>query len=89
MRLNRFLASAGLGSRRGVEQIILSGQVRINGQVVTDLATKVSPTDAVKVGSKLVQAQRTIYAIMHKPRGFVCSAPVTDVSALSAAMDPS
>lgn len=74
MRLNRFLASAGLGSRRGVEQIILEGRVRINGQVVTDLATQVSPTDAVKVGNRLLHQQRTIYAVLHKPRGIVCSA---------------
>ena len=47
MRLNRFLASAGLGSRRSVEELITTGQVRINGRVVTDLATKVSPDDAV------------------------------------------
>ncbi len=74
MRLNRFLASAGLGSRRSVEQIILEGRVRINGQVVTDLATQVAPTDAVKVGNRLLHAQRTVYAVLHKPRGFVCSA---------------
>ena len=53
--LNRFLASAGLGSRRSVEELITTGQVKINGRVVTDLATQVIPTDAVKVGSRLVQ----------------------------------
>lgn len=74
MRLNRFLASAGLGSRRGVEQIILDGRVRINGQVVTDLATKVLPTDSVKVGNKLLRTERPLYAILHKPAGIVCSA---------------
>lgn len=74
MRLNRFLASAGLGSRRAVEQIILEGRVRINGQVVTDLATQVTPTDAVKVGSRLLRMEQPIHAIMHKPKGFVCSA---------------
>ena len=74
MRLNRFLAAAGLGSRRGVEEIITSGQVRINGQVVTDLATKVLPTDFVKVGSKRVQVEQLIHAVLYKPRGFVCTA---------------
>ncbi len=74
MRLNRFLASAGLGSRRSVEQIILEGRVRINGKVVTDLSTKVLPTDAVKVGSRLLKVEQQVYAIMHKPKGFVCSA---------------
>jgi 23S rRNA pseudouridine2605 synthase len=74
MRLNRFLASAGLGSRRGVEELILSGQVRVNGRVVTDLATKVLPTDAVKVGSRLIHAERPLYAVLNKPAGYICSA---------------
>src|SRR5688500_19002563 len=74
MRLNRFLASAGLGSRRGVEELIQAGRVRINGKVVTDLATKVEPTDAVKVGSRLVRSQQLIHAVLFKPRGYVCSA---------------
>lgn len=74
MRLNRFLASAGLGSRRGVEELITAGQVRINGRVVTDLATKVTPDDAVKVGSRLLRVEQTLSAVLNKPRGFVCSA---------------
>jgi len=74
MRLNRFLASAGLGSRRSVEELITTGQVRINGRVVTDLATKVSPDDAVKVGSRLLQIEKTLTAVLNKPRGYVCTA---------------
>jgi 23S rRNA pseudouridine2605 synthase len=74
MRLNRFLASAGLGSRRGVEELIKSGGVRINGRVVSDLATQVEPTDAVKVGSRLIRSERLIHAILHKPKGFLCTA---------------
>ena len=74
MRLNRFLASAGLGSRRSVEQLITDGRVRINGCVVTDLSTQVAPTDAVKVGSRIVRTERPMHAVLMKPRGFVCSA---------------
>ena len=74
MRLNRFLASAGLGSRRSVEQLILAGNVRINGRIVTDLATQVLPTDAVKVGSRLLHSERPLYAVLHKPAGYICSA---------------
>jgi 23S rRNA pseudouridine2605 synthase len=73
MRLNRFLASAGLGSRRSVEQLILDGRVRINGKVITDLATQVLPTDAVKVGSRLLRSERPLYAFLHKPAGYVCT----------------
>jgi len=74
MRLNRFLASAGLGSRRGVEELITSGQVRINGKVVTDLATQVEPNDAVKVGSRLLHTEQKITVLLNKPAGFLCTA---------------
>lgn len=74
MRLNRFLATAGLGSRRGVEELIEKGRVKVNGTVVTDLATTVKPTDVIKVGSKVVRPEHTIYAVMNKPTGYICSA---------------
>ena len=74
MRLNRFLATAGLGSRRGVEELITQGSVRVNGQVVTNLATQILPTDSVKVGSRLIRAEQPIYAVLHKPPGYVCTA---------------
>jgi 23S rRNA pseudouridine2605 synthase len=74
MRLNRFLASAGLGSRRSVEQLILDGRVRLNGRVVTDLATQVGPGDAVKVGSRLLRTERPLYAVLNKPAGYICTA---------------
>lgn len=74
MRLNRFLASAGLGSRRSVEELILSGRVRVNGQVVTNLATQVAPGDAVKVGSKLIRSDEHLYAVFHKPKKVLCTA---------------
>jgi len=74
MRLNRFLASAGLGSRRSVEELILSGQVTVNGQPVTVLSTQVQPSDHVKVGRKLVHTERPLTAIIYKPRGYVCTA---------------
>ena len=74
MRLNRFLASAGLGSRRSVEELILSGRVRINGRPVTELATQVQPGDAVKVGQRLIRSEESLTAVLYKPRGFLCTA---------------
>ena len=74
MRLNRYLAAAGLGSRRSVEAIILEGRVRINGRPVEDLSTLVQPGDVVKVGNRVVRLQETIHAVLFKPRGFVCTA---------------
>ena len=74
MRLNRFLAAAGLGSRRGVEELIIGGRVRINGRAVDDLATVVEPGDIVKVGTRLLNVQPPIHAILYKPRGCVVTA---------------
>jgi 23S rRNA pseudouridine2605 synthase len=74
MRLNRFLASAGLGSRRGVETLIKEGRVKINGRVIEDLATQVSPQDVVKVGQRVVRAEPTLHVLLYKPRGFLVTA---------------
>ena len=74
MRLNRYLASAGLGSRRSVEALIQEGQFNINGQVVDDLATTVGPGDVVKVRNAVVSPQETVHAVLYKPRGFLCTA---------------
>ena len=74
MRLNRFLAAAGLGSRRAVEEIIHAGRVTINGKRCETLATEVQPGDAVKVGSRLLQAQPPVYLLLNKPAGYVTTA---------------
>lgn len=74
MRLNRFLAAAGLGSRRGCEELIREGRVAINGRVCTVLATEVSPEDFVKVNGKRVQPEQEFHVLLHKPRGFLCTA---------------
>lgn len=71
MRLNRFLASAGLGSRRSCEALIHEGKVTINGRVCTTLATDVKPEDHVKVNNKLVHVEKPTYAVLNKPRGYV------------------
>ncbi len=74
MRLNRFLAAAGLGSRRGCEELIRSGKVTVNGEVCLDLATTVGPTDHVKVGNKLIHQEKPLYVMLNKPPGYVCTA---------------
>jgi len=74
MRLNRFLASAGFGSRRGCEELIRTGVVSVNGQICQNLATQVTESDSVKVGNKLVKSQEHFYVLLNKPRGYVCSA---------------
>jgi 23S rRNA pseudouridine2605 synthase len=77
MRLNRFLASAGLGSRRGSEQLIIEGRVAVNGKICTNLATQVSAADSVKVDGRPVRGAKPLYVLLDKPAGFICTAKDT------------
>ena len=69
MRLNRFLAAAGLGSRRHCDELIAAGRVTINGRVCTDFSAQPAEGDHVKVGGKLVRSERPLYILLHKPAG--------------------
>lgn len=71
MRLNRFLAAAGLGSRRSCEELISSGFVVINGRRIENLATIVVPGDDVRVKGRPIQAAPLVTLLLNKPRGFV------------------
>jgi len=73
LRLQRFLARAGVASRRGSEDLMTAGRVTVNGQVCTELGTKVDPErDEVAVDGKLVTlADGTTYLILNKPTGYV------------------
>jgi 23S rRNA pseudouridine2605 synthase len=71
VRLNRYLAAAGLGSRRHCDELIAAGRVTINGQVCTDFSAQPGERDHVKVDSKLVHGQRRLDIMLHKPAGFV------------------
>jgi 23S rRNA pseudouridine2605 synthase len=74
IRINRYLATAGLGSRRSVENLIKEGRVRLNGRPVEGLGTLVAPGDVVKVGGKIVSPQETVHAVLFKPKGVLCTA---------------
>ena len=71
MRLNRFLAAAGLGSRRHCDELIAEGRVTVNGQPCTNFATQVEESDHVKVGRRLVRPAESLTIMLHKPAGFV------------------
>ena len=71
MRLNRFLAAAGVGSRRRCDELIAAGRVSINGQVCTNFSAQPAPRDHVKVDGKLVHADPPLTIMLHKPAGFV------------------
>jgi len=71
LRLNRFLASAGIGSRRHCDELIAAGRVTINGKVCTDFSTQPATRDHVKVDGKLVRSAPALTIMLHKPAGFV------------------
>ena len=71
MRLNRFLAAAGIGSRRKCDELIATGRVTINGTVCINFSTQPDERDHVKVDGKLVHLERTMTIALHKPAGFV------------------
>jgi pseudouridine synthase len=74
VRLQKFLADAGVASRRSGEKMILDGRVAVNGNTVQELGTKVDPLhDHVSVDGKSVRVKKKLYVALNKPRGLVCS----------------
>ncbi len=75
-RLSRFLAHAGIASRRHAEELIAAGRVQVNGVTVTTLGTRINPdTDTVLVDGKPVRlTTRHVYVLLHKPMGYVTTA---------------
>jgi 23S rRNA pseudouridine2605 synthase len=71
VRLNRFRAAAGLGSRRHCDELIAAGRVTINGQACIDFSAQPTARDHVKVDGKLVHVDLPFTILLHKPAGFV------------------
>src|SRR5215469_16372173 len=70
VRLNKYIAQAGIASRRRADQLIAYGKVRINGKVVRELGTLVMPGDKVDVsGTPIKPVEETVYLVVHKPTG--------------------
>ncbi len=74
LRLNRYLASSGVCSRRAADEYIAGGRVTVNGDIVTQLGTRVDPaTDDVRVDGARVQVERKVYILFNKPKDVVCT----------------
>src|SRR5262245_10973179 len=74
VRLQKFLADAGVASRRASEQIIRAGRVWVNGRVVGELGTKIDPVeDRVTVDGEAIKPKRKLYVAVNKPRGYLCT----------------
>tara|TARA_B100001250_G_scaffold412929_1_gene445478 strand:+ start:932 stop:1636 length:705 start_codon:yes stop_codon:yes gene_type:complete len=70
-RLNQFIAKSGICSRRGAEELILSGKISVNGKVIQNLSTKVSAQDLVKYENKILRIQDFKYILLNKPKGYI------------------
>ncbi|MBQ7242080.1 MAG: rRNA pseudouridine synthase [Firmicutes bacterium] len=73
MRLNKYIAQAGIASRRKADELISAGKVRINGAVCTVLGTEVSPEDKVTVNGRDINAreEKLVYYALNKPLGYI------------------
>jgi 23S rRNA pseudouridine2605 synthase len=72
-RLNKYLAHAGVGSRRYCDELIRRGRIRVAGEVVRDLSTRVEPNQEVSVDGQPLHSERLVYWLLHKPRGYLCT----------------
>lgn len=71
IRLNKYLANAGVCSRREADEFIQAGVVRVNGEVVSELGTKVQRTDVVHFHDQLVSIEKKVYVLLNKPKDYV------------------
>ena len=71
IRLNKYLANAGVCSRREADQFIEAGVVKVNGEIVTELGTKVQRTDSVHFHDQLVSLEKKVYVLLNKPKDYV------------------
>lgn len=70
-RLQKIIAQAGITSRRKAEELIIQGKVKVNGEIVTELGTKVSEKDRIEVNNQIIEKEPKEYYLLNKPRGVV------------------
>lgn len=71
IRLNKYIADAGVCSRREADKLIEAGEIKVNGQLVTELGYKVSRMDVVTYGGKKLRAEKLVYVLLNKPKDFI------------------
>lgn len=71
IRLNKFIANAGVCSRREADKMIESGIIKVNGVVTKELGTKISSTDKVQYDDQILKSEKKFYVLLNKPKGFI------------------
>lgn len=74
IRLNKYIANAGICSRREADTFIASGLVKVNGKIVTELGVKVMPGDEVRFSDERINPEKKVYILLNKPKGYVTTA---------------
>lgn len=85
IRLNKFIASAGICSRREADNLITNGKISVNGNIVTELGARVSTTDEVCYNGKILNQEKNVYIILNKPKD--CVTTLHDPHAKRTVMD--
>ena len=71
IRLNKYIANSGLGSRREADEMIEAGLVSVNDEIITTLGYKVNPTDVVRFNNSIIKPEKNVYVILNKPRDYI------------------
>jgi 23S rRNA pseudouridine2605 synthase len=71
IRLNKFIANAGICSRREADQLIVAGVIKVNGKIVKELGTKVSINDKVQYDEMTIRPEKPVYVLLNKPKGYI------------------
>ncbi|MBC6612308.1 pseudouridine synthase [Hymenobacter sp. BT507] len=71
IRLNRYIANAGICSRREADALIAAGEIRVNGEVVTEMGYQVQPSDTVQYGKTNLNREKLVYVLLNKPKDFI------------------
>jgi len=71
VRLNRYIANSGVCSRRDADVLIESGEIKVNGKIITEMGYKVQPGDLVKYGNRVLNREKLVYVLLNKPKDFI------------------
>lgn len=85
IRLNKFIANSGVCSRREADLLISGQSITVNGKIVSELGTKVKPTDVVVYNGERLQAEKKVYVLLNKPKDFITTS--TDPQGRRTVMD--
>lgn len=78
IRLNKFLANAGICSRRSADELIATGKIKVNGEIITKMGTEITRQDVVEYKGKVISIERRVYVLLNKPKNCVTTADDPD-----------